>query len=455
MREPSLFDLLGEKRPLETAVGLFAGQGALEYAAHLAGLRVLAAYEWNEVAAHVHREAVQATRPEAGYPVLVADITQVESIPQCDIGLAGIPCQPFSPEGEQQGMEDRRGAPMWEATARLFSGAGARVVLVENVDEAEEAARTEGAAIFARYGFPHCKTVILRASDYGSGQVRARLWATYSVEPIDWEPEAGEGPRPVQDFLLTEADAPLLVAEVADKVATYLGWEPEDLEDPDLLEEAAPQVVQLALEPCYLGARSQEGLIDVRLRKHGSSGRGLRAVPVNHAGTIAGFTRSYWKAGASCTFLADRCLHCGYQVSAYDSFLYVTSVDRGEEVLWSPAHVFCWDCLETLREEGTFEAHKRPAPAGSPLPYEVEFEAIGPIDLGEIGMPELHDYLLRRLAAGATSCRRFHPREIARMFGLPDTWPLNVAHSVAAELLGNSLHVPTATAVLKAIIKAA
>lgn len=185
------------------------------------------------------------------------------------------------------------------------------------------------------------------------------------------------------------------------------------------------------------------GLIRKRIEGFPGSGFGLKAVPVNYRGQIGAVTANYWKAGGSAPLLADRCLECGYQVGPNDSFLYLADVDLGEEVLWWPPHVFCGDCVEALATEGTWIEHE-----------DGTFAQVPPLDLSEPFMPELHDYLLRRLQAGATSVRRFHPREVARMFGLPDWWPLPDRPGPATRLLGNSLHVPTAVAVLCGVVAA-
>jgi len=314
--------------------------------------------------------------------------------------VAGIPCQPFSIErvGRQKGMADYRGARLWTRTAELFAAAGAQVVVVENVDEAVKAAGTEGAAIFAAHGFPcfHCQTVA--ASDYGSAQVRRRMWATYSRRPLTWEPAGpAPGPRPVRDFLLKT----------------------EEFEE-EAWDAGEARALRGTLEPCYLGGRHLRMLIEKRV--HEESNFGLAAVPVWQDLPVGAFTRNYWKGGGSAPLLVDRCLGCGYQVEPHEDWLYLTDDDCDEEDLRFPAHLVCGACREDLYS-----------------------------DLGDLTPGTMHDWLVERWAAGATSVRRFHPREIARMFGLPDVWPLPEKPGPATRLLGNSLHVDTAVAVLQGV----
>lgn len=408
-------------------VGLCAGIGVFEAAAvQVPGLVVVAAYDLDPRAVAWHQAALRATgRP--GYPVEVADLTQLERIPPCELVVAGLPCQPFSGEGTQAGMEDPRGAPLWHHTARLAAAAGAQVVLVENVAAATPAVAAAGAAIFAAAGFPAHQQTIRAASEDGSAQQRSRLWATFSRCPLDWTLPPGPGPRPLQAFLLTEDDTDLVA--------------PPDT-DP---EEEEAQILRAALEPCYLGATHQAGLITIRRRKAGQGNRGLRPVPVTHRGTIAACTASYWKAGGSITVLADRCLECGYGVTAGDDFLYLTDLDQGEATLPAPAHLFCGCCVQELAREGSSQWD----PAGE------TWVAIPPLDLTQPELPDWQRYLQLRLGAGATSCRRFHPRELARFLGLPDTWPLPAAPGVAARLLGNALHLPTARRVIARVVEAA
>lgn len=215
------------------AAGVCSGIGAFEYAAHLAGLQVVGACDIDPQAVHWHRAAQQRfARPP--YPVYEADILAVPELPPCEVGLAGLPCQPFSQErsgGRRRGMADSRGAPLWEATARVFARAGARVVVVENVDGAAAEAVQAGRAIFAAHGFPYVHYHLLRAADYGSVQVRRRLWLTFSREPLQWQPAGpAPGPRPLEAFLLKPDD---------------FRAEPDDGWDCTRLREA--------LEPCYLG----------------------------------------------------------------------------------------------------------------------------------------------------------------------------------------------------------
>jgi len=390
-------------------VGLYAGWGNFERAARRAGMKVLASYERDRTAVDFHRAGLLVTGEDTPDHVYLADVTQLASIPECDIVVAGIPCQPFSPEraGQQLGMEDERGAPLWEATARLAASGKAKVVVVENVDEAKGPAQSVGAAIFAKYGFRYCQIHVLPASAFGSLQERKRMWATFSVFPMEWDvTEYVTGPRPLSDFLLTV----------------------EDFDDDW-------EAYRAALEPCYVGLGTLRMLIRKQVEET-KRGFGLYAVPIDYRGIIGALTKNYWKTGGSAPLLADRCLRCGYQVSRMDSWMYFTVVDGqagldkdiGEDGLRYPAHLLCGDCIETLREEG--------------------------LDFSGHLMPQVRTYLHQRLQAGATSVRRYHPIEGLRMLDMPENLPYPDSLGKAFQLLGNSLHVGTATAVLKAVDRA-
>lgn len=458
-------------------------------AARGAGLNVVASYEWDKEVYQAAVAGLIATREADPWHVHHADITTLTTVPKARMVVATLPCQPFSQElsgGRGDGMADDRGAPLWEAAARIAADAEAEVVMIEEVDGALKPAQTAGLEIFRRYGFGFFHYHILAASDFGSFQVRRRLWATYSKRPLRWEPDWSmkTGPRPLQDFLLTEDDF-------------------EDADDPAL-------ALREALAPCYLGPNHMQMLIgkDVAAeeaarqaieegRKVTKSGYGLSVVPVNHTEPVGAFTKNYWKGGGGSPLLADRCLECGFQFSHYDSFLYLVDTDRGENALRFPAHAFCWDCVESLSTEGTIIPVKissrteeavreamswlrdlhpdlfermvvqpgwaRLASPLEPFPHDSEdlisqyvpwaWVQIPPIDISDEGLLDVQTYLRLRLAAGATSVRRFHPREIARAFGLPDNFPLPTAPSAATRLLGNSLHIPTAEAVIRGIVK--
>lgn len=464
------------------AVELYAGICNFGRAARRAGVEVVAAYEIDPEAVRWAQLGVMATGEADPWHIRQADVTQLTAVPRAELVLAGIPCQPFSQilsGGRARGMADERGRPLWEATARVAQIAGADVVIVEEVDGAVKAAATEGRAIFRRYGYPFFHYHALAAADFGSCQVRRRMWATYSRFPLKWEPDPSmrTGPRPIWKFLLGPDD--------------FRNEEEDDGLEYERLREA--------LRPCYLGPRHMRGLIEKSVANAGSgSGYGLSAVPVTHEGPIGAFPRNYWKVGGGMPLIADRCLECGYPIDRRDSFLYLTDVDLGEDVLRFPAHVFCWDCVEALRDYGAVvpvrlserseaaarealswlrELHPdyferlvnapdwlRLAAPWEPFPGDLEAEQVGcvpwgwvhlpPLDLSEEGLPDVQAYLRLRLMMGATSVRRFHPREIARMFGVPDEVPLPAAPSAAARLLGNSLHVGTAEAVIRGVLAA-
>jgi len=60
------------------------------------------------------------------------DIREIDSLPKCDLLLAGFPCQPFSHAGKHLGFQDTRGT-LFHEIARLLRESRPRAFVLENV----------------------------------------------------------------------------------------------------------------------------------------------------------------------------------------------------------------------------------------------------------------------------------------------------------------------------------
>jgi DNA (cytosine-5)-methyltransferase 1 len=107
---------------------LFAGIGGIDLGFKQAGFDIVWANEFDHDAAITYRH-------NFGDDYLVeSDIRNVEAnnIPDCDVLVAGFPCQPFSSLGKKKGFEDPRGSLFFEI-ARIVEAKRPSVVFLENV----------------------------------------------------------------------------------------------------------------------------------------------------------------------------------------------------------------------------------------------------------------------------------------------------------------------------------
>ena len=107
-------------------ISLFAGCGGLDFGFHKSGYDIVYA---NDIDPNV-----KATYEANLGQIEIKDICEVdkEALPDCDIVLAGIPCQPFSSAGNRQSTKDDRGN-LFLQVMNLIDIKKPKIVLFENV----------------------------------------------------------------------------------------------------------------------------------------------------------------------------------------------------------------------------------------------------------------------------------------------------------------------------------
>ncbi len=115
------------KRPNQPRlVSLFSGCGGLDLGFERAGFNRVWANDFDKDAQRVFRKNLGE--------IDARDIRDIDAseIPECDILLAGFPCQPFSNAGNRKGVQDSRGL-LYQECLRIVEAKRPKVFLFENV----------------------------------------------------------------------------------------------------------------------------------------------------------------------------------------------------------------------------------------------------------------------------------------------------------------------------------
>ena len=155
-------------------VSLFSGCGGLDLGFEQAGFHRIWANDFDTDAQAVFRLNLGEIDGR--------DIRDVpaDEIPECDIVLAGFPCQPFSNAGNRKGVHDSRGM-LYKECLRIIEAKRPKVFLFENVKGLLSSKYVDGrflvdviAGDLGEMGY-QVTYELLNASDYGVPQNRQRL----------------------------------------------------------------------------------------------------------------------------------------------------------------------------------------------------------------------------------------------------------------------------------------
>lgn len=156
-------------------IGLFAGCGGMDLGFKQAGYEIVFANDFDA--------GVKETYEYNLGPITIADIASIDkrSLPDCDVLLAGIPCQPFSNAGNRNSTNDHRGN-LFNEVISILRLKKPKVVIFENVRGFLSSKDENGELMPARIS-KELKKVgyatfykLLNASDYGVPQNRFRVF---------------------------------------------------------------------------------------------------------------------------------------------------------------------------------------------------------------------------------------------------------------------------------------
>jgi DNA (cytosine-5)-methyltransferase 1 len=172
-----------------TFIDLFAGAGGLSIGLEKAGLKSIAATDWD----HWSCETLRANHP--GMPVFEGDIVDInldefaETIgtKQVDLIVGGPPCQGFSQLGKQDANDPRN--QLWREYMRFVAYFKPRMFLMENVPQLLTSQEFEQILEAAENLGYTVRYKVLHAVDYGVPQKRKRAIILGSKIGIPTHPE--------------------------------------------------------------------------------------------------------------------------------------------------------------------------------------------------------------------------------------------------------------------------
>ena len=194
-----------------TFTDLFCGIGGFHIAATRLGMQCVFSCD-------IDAEARRAYRHNFGVEP-AGDITEIppESIPDHDVLLAGLPCQPFSIIGDMRGFDDARGNLIFNVTEIIDAKRPAAFVL-ENVRQLSTHNRSRTMqAIIAKLNELDYRAdwKVLNALNFKLPQKRERTiivgFRDHSI-PFEWPEPAGE-PLPLSEVLENDVPANYFASE--------------------------------------------------------------------------------------------------------------------------------------------------------------------------------------------------------------------------------------------------
>jgi len=166
-----------------TVVALFSGMGGLDLGAQRAGLHIERAYELDPIACGLYEKAVGAHIEQCDLKAI-----DIDAIPDSDGIIGGVPCQPWSSAGRNQGAASE--GNLWPATLSIVAKKRPAWFVFENVPNLVQQHKQSFEAILSSlrgYGYA-VEWRILNAANFGVPQTRQRVFIVgrHDGAPIVW-----------------------------------------------------------------------------------------------------------------------------------------------------------------------------------------------------------------------------------------------------------------------------
>lgn len=208
------------RKPQNTprVISLFSGCGGLDLGFKQSGYKIVYANDFDKDAQRVYRKNLGEIDDR--------DILTIDNdeFPECDILIAGFPCQPFSTAGSRLGVDDERGNLYLECL-RVINAKRPKAVVFENVRGILSVKNQDGSKLIdtIRESLEelnyNVEIKLLNASDYGVPQNRYRVFIVAFDSKYD---KRFVFPNPMQK---NESQTVGAVINIPEEVPNQVSWD--------------------------------------------------------------------------------------------------------------------------------------------------------------------------------------------------------------------------------------
>lgn len=169
-----------KKRVPYRVLSLFCGAGGFDLGFIRAGFDIVLGIDFD-------KDAIESCKVNFKHPVLLADIKNVEEVPECDVIIGGFPCQGFSIDGKRD-VNDKRNF-LYLEYVRILKKATPIMFIAENVKGL--LSMDKGRVIqkivsdFSNIGY-YISYILLDAQNYSVPQRRKRVFI-FGVRKDIWD----------------------------------------------------------------------------------------------------------------------------------------------------------------------------------------------------------------------------------------------------------------------------
>ena len=168
-------------------IGLFSGCGGLDFGFQNAGYEVIFAND-------IEKNVKETYEKNLNHPITIEDICNIDkkAIPQTDVILAGIPCQPFSSAGKRESTGTSDGNLFLQVIEVIKAqDIAPKVIVFENVRGFLSSVDCDGVAMVDRFKIEmeglgyRTSYKLLNASDFGVPSNRYRVFIVCILDELE------------------------------------------------------------------------------------------------------------------------------------------------------------------------------------------------------------------------------------------------------------------------------
>jgi len=185
----AIYDTMGNGKGY-TFGSLFAGIGGICIGFSQAGFTLEWANELDKYACQTYRHNMSKINKNLN--LSEGDICKFYPPYKVDVLGGGFPCQPYSVAGHMNGLNDKRGLPMFKEIIRIAKNFQPRAIFLENVGNLKTFDDGKTFSILMDHlkeaKYPHIFSAVLNSKDHsGIAQFRNRIYIVAFKDPSDAE----------------------------------------------------------------------------------------------------------------------------------------------------------------------------------------------------------------------------------------------------------------------------